>query len=64
MLIMAVVEAYIESWLKWRPRGKVLIPDRPYNQGYWHPNVIRVSKGNISEALAELNKLYDRGESP
>jgi len=32
---------YIERWLKWRPRGLVIMPDRPYNKDFEHPNVLR-----------------------
>jgi len=24
---------YVEAWLEWRPRGLVLLPDQPWNQG-------------------------------
>lgn len=48
---------YINGWLKWRKRGLVILPDRPYNQGYQHPNVIRVSGPDdfpmVREALIE-----------
>lgn len=32
---------YILRWLAWRPRGKVLMLDAPYNRGFQHPNVLR-----------------------
>lgn len=32
---------YIIRWLEWRPRGLVVMPDRPWNQGFKHPNVLR-----------------------
>lgn len=32
---------YIEKWLKWRPRGLVIMPDRLWNRGYAHSNVFR-----------------------
>jgi len=34
---------YITGWLKWRKRGLVLMLDQPWNQGFEHPNVIRVT---------------------
>jgi len=32
---------YIEPWLKRRPRGLVILPDQPWNQGFSHPQVVR-----------------------
>lgn len=34
--------AYITGWLKHRPRGLVLMLDHPWNQGFEHPNVVRI----------------------
>ena len=47
---------YITRWLKWRKRGLVLMLDHPWNQSFFHPNVIRI-KGpedfpRVEEALA------------
>lgn len=36
---------YITSWLKWRPRGLVVMLDQPWNQGFEHPNVFRHIQG-------------------
>jgi 5'-nucleotidase len=33
---------YVEQWLKWRPRGKVLMLDNPHNRSFKHPQVFRV----------------------
>lgn len=33
---------YIERWLKWRPRGVVLMPDQPWNKEFEHPQVRRI----------------------
>lgn len=44
---------YIERWLTWRPRGKVLMLDHHYNQSFNHPQVLRV-KG--SEDLPDVVK--------
>lgn len=35
---------YIKSWLMWRPRGLVLMPDQPWNQDFEHPQVVRIGK--------------------
>jgi hypothetical protein len=40
--------AYIESWLKHRPRGIVIMPDQPWNKDFEHKQVIRF-KGLQSE---------------
>jgi 5'(3')-deoxyribonucleotidase len=33
---------YVKSWLAVRPRGLVIMVDHPHNQGFDHPQVIRV----------------------
>lgn len=35
---------YIKSWLEWRPRGTVLMPDMPWNKDFKHRQVVRVKK--------------------
>jgi 5'-nucleotidase len=32
---------YVERWLSWRPRGLVIMPAHPWNEGMSNPNVIR-----------------------
>lgn len=32
---------YALRWLKWRKRGQVIMPDRPWNRGFDHPQVYR-----------------------
>jgi 5'(3')-deoxyribonucleotidase len=32
---------YAEAWLKERKRGLCIMPDRPWNQGFEHPNLVR-----------------------
>lgn len=32
---------YVMSWLEWRPRGLVVLPAHPWNEGFTHPNAIR-----------------------
>ena len=47
--------SYILDWLKWRPRGLVIMPAHNYNEYFHHPNVIRYTgdhmRGNIARAL-------------
>jgi len=40
--------AYTEAWLKHRPRGKVIMLDGPHNQGYEHPNCLRIYRTSVS----------------
>lgn len=35
---------YILRWLEWRPRGKVLMLDAPYNRHFQHPSVLRCAR--------------------
>ncbi|MCB9525321.1 MAG: hypothetical protein H6702_18375 [Myxococcales bacterium] len=32
---------YVESWLKWRPRGLAILPAHPWNADFQHPNAVR-----------------------
>jgi len=54
--------ALINSWLKWRPRGLVIMPARSYNGGYSHPNVIRYEGDNHYEAGKSFT--YDLNKEP
>jgi len=40
---------YIEAWLKWRPRGKVIMLDAPMNQDFQHPQVLRVTREPLAD---------------
>jgi 5'(3')-deoxyribonucleotidase len=33
---------YVKDWLTYRPRGLVIMPAHPHNEGFQHPQVIRV----------------------
>ncbi len=47
--------AYITPWLERRPRGLVLMLDHSWNQGFKHPNVVRITSKadfpDVAEAL-------------
>lgn len=45
---------FADPWLKKRPRGYVIMPDQPWNQGYEHPRVRRVKTMEDVEALRPL----------
>lgn len=47
---------YILRWLEWRPRGVVLMPRRPCNAGFKHPNVHEVAEDGDLERLLPLLK--------
>jgi hypothetical protein len=53
---------YIQRWLKWRPRGFVLMLEHPYNSGFEHPQVIRVlrDKSNFDIIKEQLQIAYER----
>lgn len=47
--------AYVSGWLRWRPRGLVLMLDHPWNQEYSHPNVVRIrGEGDFPEVQRTL----------
>jgi 5'(3')-deoxyribonucleotidase len=50
---------YVLSWLEFRPRGLVILPDRPWNQGLEHPQIIRY-KNNLPEIQVALERLIQQ----
>jgi len=52
---------YIERWLKWRPRGLVIMPAHPYNESFKHPNVIRYDGINFNQVIKAMKTVFDRG---
>jgi len=55
---------YIEPWLKYRPRGQVLMLDQPWNQGYSHPQVMRIPKGERFESSLVALALKEAADRP
>ncbi|MCL4400427.1 hypothetical protein M1316_00405 [Candidatus Parvarchaeota archaeon] len=57
---------YIESWLKHRHRGLVIMPASEGNKNFRHPQVIRYDGGNLEEVWGALKKARYRlpHESP
>lgn len=50
---------YCEAWLKWRPRGKVIMPAHGYNEGFdkLHPaNVVRADSSSL-DRVKEVIKI-------
>jgi 5'-nucleotidase len=55
---------YVTGWLKWRPRGLVIMLSHPWNQGFTHPNVVRLDRDHFNRDLdvlrPRLQAAYDR----
>lgn len=47
---------YINAWLKYHPRGLVIMPANPENETYVHPQVIRYDGSNITEVKSALKE--------
>jgi hypothetical protein len=45
---------YIFEWLKWRPRGRVLMLDAPYNQDTSHPRILRCYRQPLSTQIEAI----------
>jgi len=54
--------AYVERWIKWRPRGLVISVAQPWNKNIEKlgPNVIRYDGSQMPEIFSKLQKI--RGE--
>ena len=50
---------YIERWLEWRPRGKVLMLDSAINKDFSHPNVLRVHRTPLAEQEIKIKEFLD-----
>lgn len=51
---------YVKPWLRERPRGLVILPDQPWNQGFSHPQMIRDIGTNDDEIRQALIAQRDR----
>lgn len=51
---------YVERWLKWRPRGMVIMVAHEHNKDFSHPNVIRFDGTNMIEIQKVLTHAYRR----
>lgn len=45
---------FAEAWLKFRPRGLVIMPVNPRNNGFCHPQVIKYDGDNETQVLRAL----------
>lgn len=51
---------YMDSWLKFRPRGLGIMPTFSCNSDYNHPNVIKFDGTNVKEIEQKLIEAYER----
>ncbi len=51
---------YVEGWLEFRPRGLVIMPACPWNEGFEHPNVIRLTEDNLHEVEVRIVELVEK----
>ena len=49
---------YIDAWLAHRPRGLVVMPNQPWNQGYRHPQVMRLVAQNHIDVQANRDSIF------
>lgn len=52
--------AYVSRWLTWRPRGLVVMPAAPVNEGFEHPNVVKYDGTNKEEVRQALKLARNR----
>ena len=45
---------YVEAWLRWRPRGLVIMPAQVWNRDFEHPQVVKYTGDNLDEVEARL----------
>jgi len=48
---------YIEEWLKWRPRGLVIMPAGPHNRVFTHSQVVRYDGNNLARVSSEMERV-------
>lgn len=55
---------YVKQWLKWRPRGLVIMPSRPYNVDAFkdHPQVFHFNASHEGQLLAAKVRLQEAFE--
>ena len=51
---------YVVPWLEARPRALVILPDRPWNQGFEHPRVVRYTGDNDDVVFEALKLAFNR----
>jgi hypothetical protein len=51
---------YALDWLKFRPRGLVIMPAQPYNEGINHSNIIRYDGTNREQVTEAMTRAFSR----
>jgi 5'-nucleotidase len=49
---------YILRWLRWRPRGLVIMPAQKHNENFTHPQVLRYTGKNKKSIYSALKERY------
>jgi hypothetical protein len=52
---------YVRRWLRWRPRGLVVMLDHPRNRGFEDPRVFRYTGAEKTELLERLERATTPG---
>jgi len=56
---------YCEKWLRWRPRGTVIMPAYPYNEGFeekFPGQVIRATEQNLDKVREVIERPFKMAE--
>ncbi|MFA5992573.1 MAG: hypothetical protein WC796_02630 [Candidatus Pacearchaeota archaeon] len=48
---------YVESWLRWRKNGLVIMPANEENRGYKHPQIIRYDGTNLDQVREAMSRI-------
>jgi 5'-nucleotidase len=51
---------YMDAWLANRPRGLGIMPVRPYNVDYVHPNVVKWDGSNLAAVIRAMETAHQR----
>jgi len=54
---------YVVDWLKYRPRGLVIMIEHPWNKDFHHPQVIKYNGENLAEVESRIIKLIEAHET-
>lgn len=54
---------YVEAWLKFRPRGLVIMVEQRWNKDFNHPQVVKYNGTNLAEVEDRIIKLIESHNS-
>ncbi len=49
---------YVEAWLEYRPRGKAIMLEYPYNKDFEHPRVLKINQELSTQEIANKVKAF------